>query len=89
MLIADGRYFQLVHTLTDAHAGSGDYVVMGRGWVENRIQVALRAADVYPASSADCDPDHPSIVLHGEEPSREVVTDIEQVLANLGGASVH
>ncbi|MET4216078.1 hypothetical protein ABIB00_001265 [Bradyrhizobium sp. LB14.3] len=84
MLIADDRYFALLRTLTDAHAGSDDYVAMGRGWVENRIQVALCAADVYPASSADCDPDHPSIVLHGEEPSSELVAEVELMLASLG-----
>lgn len=89
MLIADDRYFQLLHTLTEAHAGSDAYVVMGRAWVENCIQVALCAADVYPASSADCDPSHPSIVMHGEEPSREVVAEIDRMLAGLGGASVH
>lgn len=89
MLIADQNYSALVTTLTDAHAGTDSYVVMGRAWVENRIQVALCAADVYPASSADCDPGHPAIVLHGEEPSREVVADIEQMLAGLGSASVH
>lgn len=89
MLIADDRYFQLLHTLTDAHAGSDEYVVMGRAWVENRIQVALCAADIYPASSADCEPGHPSIVLHGEEPSTELVAEIDRVLAGLGSASVH
>lgn len=89
MLISDANYSQLLRTLTDAHAGSDDYVVMGRAWVENRIQVALCAADVYPASSADCDPGHPSIVLHGEEPSAELVAEIDRVLAGLGSASVH
>ncbi|MET4242747.1 hypothetical protein [Bradyrhizobium sp. RT10b] len=52
MLIADDRYFALVRTLTDARADSDDYVVMGRNWVETQVQVALCAADVYPASSA-------------------------------------
>ncbi|WP_168195449.1 hypothetical protein [Bradyrhizobium sp. NAS80.1] len=51
MLIADDRYFALVKALTDAHAGSDDYVAMGRAWVENQVQVALCAADVYPESS--------------------------------------
>lgn len=51
MLIADDRYFQLVHTLTDAHAGSDYFVVMGRAWVENQVQVALCEWGIYPASS--------------------------------------
>lgn len=89
MLIADDRYFQLLHTLTEAHAGSDTYAVMGRTWIENRIQVALCAADIFPASSADCDPGHPSIVMHGEGPSREVVAEIDRMLAGLGSASVH
>lgn len=89
MLIADDRYFQLLHTLTDAHADSDTYVVMGRAWIENRIQVALCAADIYPASSADCDPGHPSIVLHGEEPSAELVAEIDQMLAGLGSVRLH
>ncbi|WFU69432.1 hypothetical protein [Bradyrhizobium sp. CB2312] len=84
MLIADDRYLQLVRTLTDARAGSDTYVVMGRAWVENRIQVALCAADIYPASSADCGRGHPSIMMHSEEPSRDDVAEIEQVLAGLG-----
>ncbi|WP_441280162.1 hypothetical protein [Bradyrhizobium sp. 63_E2_N1_3] len=89
MLIADDRYFALVTTLTDAHAGSDSYAVMGRAWVENHIQVALCAADIYPASSADCDLDHPAIVLHGEEPYAELVAEVDEVLAGLGSASVH
>lgn len=89
MLIADDRYLALVTKLTDAHAGSDDYVGMGRAWVENQVQVALCAADIFPASSADCDPDHPSIVLHSEEPYAELVAEVDEVLAGLGGASVH
>ncbi len=53
MLIADDRYFALLKTLTDSRAGSDYYVVMGRNWVETQIQVALCAADIYPASSED------------------------------------
>ncbi|WP_426609503.1 hypothetical protein [Bradyrhizobium sp. McL0616] len=53
MLITDDRYFQLVHTLTEAHAGTDNFVVMGRVWVENQIQVALCKADIYPASSEE------------------------------------
>ncbi|UEM16592.1 hypothetical protein J4G43_021690 [Bradyrhizobium barranii subsp. barranii] len=89
MLIADDRYFALVTTLTDAHAGSDSYAVMGRAWVESQIQVALCAADIYPASSADCEPDHPAIVLHGEKPSAELVAEIDQALAGLGSALLH
>lgn len=53
MTIADDRYFQLVRSLTDLNAGSDDYVVMGRNWVETQVQVALCAADIFPASSED------------------------------------
>jgi hypothetical protein len=53
MTIADDRYFQLVRALTDLNAGSDDYVVMGRNWVETQVQVALCAADIYPASSTE------------------------------------
>ncbi|MEH2542804.1 hypothetical protein [Bradyrhizobium sp. AZCC 1699] len=88
-LIADDRYFQLVRVLTDAHIGSDYYVVMGRAYVENQVQVTLCAADIFPASSADCDPDHPSIVMHGEEPAAELVGEIELMLASLGSASIH
>jgi hypothetical protein len=89
MLIADERYFALLTTLTDMHKGCDTYVVIGRAWVENQVQVALCTADIYPASSADCDPHDPSIVLHGEEPSAELVAEVEQMLAGLGSASVH
>lgn len=89
MTISDASYFALLKTLTDAHAGSDDYVVMGRAWVESRIQVALCAADVYPASSADRDPGHPSIVMHGEEPSADLVAEIDQILAGPDSVRLH
>lgn len=88
MLITDDRYFALLTTLTDAHARTDRYAVMGRAWVENQVQLALCAADIYPASS-DCDADHPAIVLHGEEPSAELVAEVDLMLAGLGSASVH
>jgi hypothetical protein len=53
MTIADDRYFQLVRALTDLHAGSDHYGLMGRNWMETEVQVALCAADIYPASSED------------------------------------
>jgi hypothetical protein len=53
MTIPDQTYFKLVRVLTDQHVGSDYFAVMGRDWVENRIQVALCEADVYPASSED------------------------------------
>lgn len=89
MLIADDRYFALVKALTDLHAGSDSYVVLGRNWVETDVQHLLSLANVFPASSADFDPDHPSIVLHGEEPTAELVAEIDQVLAGLGSVRVH
>lgn len=89
MLIADDRYFALVKALTDLHTGSDRYVVLGRNWVETDVQHLLCVADMYPASSADCEPDHPAIVLHGEEPSSELVAEVELMLAGLGSASVH
>jgi len=53
MTIPDDQYFRLVKTLTDQHEGSDYFAVMGRAWVENQIQVALCAADVFPESSED------------------------------------
>lgn len=38
---------------TDQHEGSDHFAVMDRAWVENRIQVALCEADVFPESSAE------------------------------------
>ncbi|OAF13916.1 hypothetical protein [Bradyrhizobium neotropicale] len=75
MTISDCRYFKLVETLTDMQAGTDRYVVMGRAFVEHRVQVALCAADIYPASSADRDPAHPS--------------EIDQGLAGLGSMRLH
>lgn len=89
MLIADDRYFALVKALTDLHAGSDRYVVLGRNWVESDVQHLLCAADIYPASSADCDPGHPSIVLHGDEPAAELVAEIDRVLADWGSSRLH
>lgn len=92
MLITDDRYFALVKALTEldqttqcpfANAKSR------RTWIETQVQEALCTADVYPTSSADCERDHPSIVLHGEEPSSELVAEIDQALPSLGSASVH
>lgn len=92
MLIADDRYFALVKALTKLDQTTQcpfSSATARRTWIETQIQEALCAADVYPASSADCDPGHPSIVLHGEEPSTEQVVEIDQALASLGSANVH
>jgi hypothetical protein len=51
MTISDRRYFALVKTLTDIQARTDRYVVMGRAWVENRVQAALCDWGIYPASS--------------------------------------
>ena len=88
-LIADDRYFQLVRVLTDEHTDT-DYAGLGHAVLENRIQLALaEIADIYPASSADCDPDHPAIVMHGEEPSKDLVAEVELMLAALDSVRLH
>lgn len=51
MTITDRRYFQLLKTLTDMQASTDRYVVMGRSWVENQVQVSLCEWGIYPASS--------------------------------------
>lgn len=53
MLIADDRYFALVKALTDLDQKQCPFCSPSdrRTWIENQIQVALCAADVYPASS--------------------------------------
>ncbi|MGY4351542.1 hypothetical protein ACVWXM_008035 [Bradyrhizobium sp. GM7.3] len=84
MLIDDRRYFALVKALTDLHVGSDRYVVLGRNWIETDVQHVLCLAHVFPASSADCDPNHPAVVLHGGEPSSELVAEVDQALASLG-----
>ncbi|MDH2399449.1 hypothetical protein QCM77_05735 [Bradyrhizobium sp. SSUT18] len=91
MLIADDRYLALVKALTELDQEQCPFSSANdrRTWAENQIQVALCAADIYPASSADCDSDQPSIAMHGEEPSAELVGKVELMLAGLGSASVH
>lgn len=76
MLIADDRYFQLVCTLTKLDQTTQcpfSNAKDRRTWIETQVQEALCVANVFPASSADCEPDHPSIAMHGEEPSSELV----------------
>jgi len=82
MLIVDDRYTALVRTLTELHAAGSDEDAV----IENSIRIALCAADT---SSADFDPDHPSIVLHGEEPSDELATEIDGMLASRSSGSFH
>jgi hypothetical protein len=56
MLIADDRYFALVNALTklDRTTECPFSNLRGRrSWIENQVQVALCAADIYPASSAE------------------------------------
>jgi len=91
MLIADDRYFALVKSLTDLDQDQCPFSIATarRIWIETQIQDALCVANVYPASCADCDPDHPSIVLHGDEPSAELVAEIGKTLVGLGDVSVH
>jgi hypothetical protein len=51
MTISDASYFALLKTLTDMQGDTDRYVVMGRAWVENTVQVALCEWGIYPASS--------------------------------------
>lgn len=82
-LLSDGRYFALVRTLTKLDLNQCPFSSPRdrRTWVENQVQVALCEADVYPASSADCKPDHPSFLMRGEEPSADLIAEVELMLA--------
>lgn len=56
MMIDDDRYFALVKALTKLDQTTQCPFASPsarRTWIENQVQVALCAADIYPASSAE------------------------------------
>jgi hypothetical protein len=91
MLIADKNYSEILRTLVDLYDQIAPFADPKgrRAWIENQIQQVFCAGDLYPASSADCDPDHPSIVMFGEEPSAELVAEVESMLAGMTSAILH